>query len=149
DIMDRTQGDPNFVVARPWVQVPSNCVVPVPVAEAWLNKNPANTRFWELCGPGGPLTQFDIPIVDPATGRNYDPNYYNGANGTTNINGGAGIPDDLSGAELPNSPHWTMNVGAQYSRDFLEGWRATLRADAYWQSQSWARVYNDDPYDKL
>jgi len=34
--------------------------------------------------------------------------------------------------------------------DILDGqWRLTVRGDAYWQSQSWARVYNDNPYDKL
>src|SRR5690606_34315899 len=38
-------------------------------------------------------------------------------------------------------PHWTVNLGAQYGRD-LGSWRATVRGDAYWQSQSWARVYN-------
>jgi outer membrane receptor protein involved in Fe transport len=43
-----------------------------------------------------------------------------------------------------------MNIGAQYGHDILDGsWRATIRGDAYWQSQSWARVYNDNPYDKL
>jgi len=55
----------------------------------------------------------------------------------------------LGGNELPNSPHWTANIGAQYGWDVLDGWRATVRGDAYWQSQSWARVYNADPYDKL
>ena len=59
------------------------------------------------------------------------------------LNGGAGIKAQLGGNELPNAPHWTTNVGAQYGRDILDGsWRVTLRGDAYWQSQSWARVYN-------
>jgi iron complex outermembrane recepter protein len=65
------------------------------------------------------------------------------------IHGGAGIAKELGGNELPNSPHWTANIGAQYGMDFLEDWRVTFRGDAYWQSQSWARVYNSDPYDKL
>src|SRR5690606_24677497 len=46
-------------------------------------------------------------------------------------------------------PHWTVNIGAQHGWDILDGWRATVRGDAYWQSQSWHRVYNSDPYDKL
>ena len=58
------------------------------------------------------------------------------------INGGAGIAQDLSGHKLPNSPHWTMNFGAQYGYEFAGDWKATIRGDAYWQSQSWARVYN-------
>ena len=28
-------------------------------------------------------------------------------------------------------------------------WAATLHGDFYWQSSSWARVINSDPYDKL
>jgi outer membrane receptor protein involved in Fe transport len=57
-------------------------------------------------------------------------------------NGGLGLYDDLSGNELPNAPHWTVSLGAQHSWEFLDDWRATIRADGYWQSQSWARVYN-------
>ena len=30
-----------------------------------------------------------------------------------------------------------------------EDWAATLHSDFYWQAQSWARIENDDPYDKL
>ncbi|MGE5500665.1 MAG: TonB-dependent receptor, partial [Ignavibacteriales bacterium] len=53
-----------------------------------------------------------------------------------------GFYADLSGNELPNSPHWTANLGAQYSHEFAGSWKATIRADGYWQAQSWARVYN-------
>ena len=40
DIMDRTQGNPGWVTTKPWFQLPSNCIVPVPIAEqylAWIN----------------------------------------------------------------------------------------------------------------
>ena len=30
-----------------------------------------------------------------------------------------------------------------------EDWAATLHSDFYWQSQSFARVFNDRPYDKF
>ena len=63
-------------------------------------------------------------------------------------NGGAGFFDELGGNELPNAPHWTASVGAQYSFGLPAGWEATLRGDFYWQSQSYARVYNTQ-YDKL
>ena len=52
-----------------------------------------------------------------------------------------GFFKELGGNKLPNAPHWTLSIGAQQGWDFLEGWRATLRGDAYWQSQSWARVH--------
>jgi outer membrane receptor protein involved in Fe transport len=145
DIMDRTQGNPDWVVAKPWAQLPSNCIVPTVVAEAWLLKE--DRAYVQLCGGvGGILGLFanQDPLVDPNTGLKYDVNHYPEANG------GAGLWADLGGNKLPNAPHWTMNIGAQYGHDILDGsWRMTVRGDAYWQSQSWARVYNDNPYDKL
>jgi outer membrane receptor protein involved in Fe transport len=158
DIMDRTAGNPDFVIMKPWVQLPSNCIVPTVVAQNQLLAYP-NNNIWTLCSGSAAFLDYlndyqnifsgDLPI-DPATGMIYEPAYYNGQNGTVDIHGGSGIAKDLSGKELPNAPHWTINIGAQYGHDILDGsWRATVRADAYWQSQSWARVYNDNPYDKL
>jgi iron complex outermembrane recepter protein len=150
DIMDRTAGHDDWILAKAWFQLPSNCIVPVPVAQSYLNTAEGLSGFWQLCrGVGGLIGSLAFPPIDPATGTYYDPLYYNGTNGRPNIHGGAGFTKDLGGNELPNSPHWTANIGAQYGHDLMEGWRATLRADAYWQSQSWARVYNDNPYDKL
>ena len=95
-------------------------------------------------GLGGILGNFGGPPADSNFGGlPYDPENY------PELNGGAGLLADLGGNELPNAPHWTMNVGAQYGWNFLADWRVTLRGDAYWQSQSWHRVYNSDPYDKL
>ncbi len=33
DVMNRTQGDPDWVVLRPWLQVPSNCIAPRSIVE--------------------------------------------------------------------------------------------------------------------
>jgi outer membrane receptor protein involved in Fe transport len=155
DIMNRTQGDPRYVVVKPWYQLPSNCVVPISVAEPWV-ANPTNTYgvngYMKMCGGiAGTVGGFASNVIDPATGQKYTP-LATDADGNLlypEINGGAGIKAQLGGNKLPNAPHWTMNLGAQYGFDFLQGWRATVRGDAYWQSQSWARVYNSDPYDKL
>jgi outer membrane receptor protein involved in Fe transport len=130
DIMNRTAGDPRYIVVKPWIQLPSNCVVPVSVAEQYPT------------GRGGGWTDLCGGIIGTDTLFNWS-DY-------PELNGGAGIKQDLGGNELPNAPHWTINLGAQYGHEILDGsWRATVRADAYWQSQSWARVYNLDPYDKL
>jgi len=152
DIMNRTQGNADWIVVRPWVQLPSNCIVPTALAESELSgTNPLGFAvgypaiFQSWCG-GVYIPLIGIPpqfLIDPATGQPYDPTYYDGTNGRVNIHGGAGIAQNLEGNELPNSPHWTMNIGGQYGFDMLDGsWRMTVRADAYWQSQSWARVYN-------
>ncbi|HEX5775233.1 MAG TPA: TonB-dependent receptor [Caulobacteraceae bacterium] len=144
DIMSRNQGDPDYTVTKAWLQLPSNCVIPTVVAESWLATHPG-IWYWDLCGGvGGMLGWIGGPPPDP----NFDGAPYDVAN-YPELNGGAGLLADLGGNELPNAPHWTTNIGAQYGIDILDGWRATIRGDVYWQSQSWHRVYNSDPYDKL
>ena len=145
DIMNRTQGNPNYTLVKPWMQLPSNCVIPTRVAEYWVANNDNLVQFWEMCGGlGGLFGLFSGErILDPVTEEPYDQANY------PELNGGAGLLADLGGNELPNAPHWTANVGAQYGWDILDGWRATVRGDAYWQSQSYHRVYNYEPYDKL
>jgi outer membrane receptor protein involved in Fe transport len=50
---------------------------------------------------------------------------------------------DLSGNELPHSPEFKVNFGAEYTiPDALAGWTAVVRADALWQSEYFAREYN-------
>jgi outer membrane receptor protein involved in Fe transport len=68
---------------------------------------------------------------------------------STAPNGGYGFDKDLSGNRLPNAPPFTVSFGAQYSIPVTEEWAATLRGDYYWQDYSWARVFNDNPYDRL
>ena len=144
DPMNRTLGNPDFVVMKPFVQLPSNCVIPVGVAESWLQNFDAIQQFWFMCGGlGGPLGTFTNPIRDPATGQLYDVNNY------PELNGGAGFYTELGGNELPNSPRWTVNLGAEYTIPFNDGWSATIRGDGYWQAKSWARAYNLAPYDRL
>ena len=148
DIINRTQGHPDYTIAKPWVQLPSNCIVPVHVAKRYVDGQGSWAAF---CGGVGGWVGAATPVRDSMFGDlPYNSANYNGENGTEDINGGAGIFDDLSGNELPNAPHWTTNIGAQYSFDLLDGsWRATVRGDAYWQSQSYHRIYNYEPYDKL
>jgi outer membrane receptor protein involved in Fe transport len=145
DIMNRTLGDPNYAIFKPWVQLPSNCVIPTPLAEAWLEKAEGTQFAWQPCGGVGGLLGafFGAGLTDPATGQIYDPANY------PELNGGAGLYTDLSSNELPNSPRWTVNLGAQYTIPFEGDWSATIRGDGYWQAKSWARVYNLNPYDRL
>jgi iron complex outermembrane receptor protein len=144
DLMNRTQDNPDWVVVKPWAQLPSNCVAPRGVVENYLQNAILVQNYFNICGGWTFSPGDDAAFLDPKTGQRYDPLTY------PEINGGAGFYQDLEGNELPNSPHWTVSVGAQYDWDLFDGdWKASLRSDAYWQSQSWARVYNSDPYDKL
>jgi outer membrane receptor protein involved in Fe transport len=71
---------------------------------------------------------------------------YTGLNvATTSQNGfavGQGVPVVLKGKQLPNSPDFTVSIGAQYVFDLPNEWRATLRGDYYWQDSSYARIFN-------
>ncbi|OWQ91142.1 hypothetical protein CDQ91_19620, partial [Sphingopyxis witflariensis] len=141
DIMNRTQGNSDYAVVKPWVQLPSNCVLPASVIE---QINFSATRPQIMCpGVRGPLVLTSSPVTDPATGAPFDYANY------PELNGGAGLSADLSGNELPNSPRWTVNLGAEYTFDFDQDWSATIRGDGYWQAKSWHRVYNLAPYDRL
>jgi len=83
------------------------------------------------------------PGFDPG-----DPNATNAGAGPA-PNGGAGFDKPLGGKELPNAPPFTVSFGAQYTMPVTSDWAATLRGDYYWQDNSWARVFNDNPYDRL
>lgn len=164
DVMNRTAGDPDWTLIRPWVQVPSNCIAPTEFVETILDgydptiENPSlalgnelttSQALAALCAGSARFGAFndnfveDFPFVrrwDQVYGFTYDPF-------TDAPNGGRGIETDLSGNELPNAPNLTASVGAQYSF-FLDDWELTPRADYYWQGESYFRVYNTE-YDRL
>jgi iron complex outermembrane receptor protein len=123
DLMDRTAGNPGWMVVRPFVTQASNCILPVDVV-AQLNRY---TGFEQACGaiygPGGS----GIPGAP---------------------NNGEGFDKNLSGNQLPNAPHFTSSLTAEYTMPVSNDWAATLHGDFYWQSQQWARVF-EDPIDKL
>jgi outer membrane receptor protein involved in Fe transport len=118
DLMNRTQGDPDLLLVRPYFQFASSCVIPKATGVSLAS---SGFPLSVLCG----LPHGGLPL-----------NWLNGPNQ------GMGVYDQLGGNELPNAPHWTVSLGGQQTWEVAEGWTATVRADAYWQSQSWARVYN-------
>ncbi|MCZ6869526.1 MAG: TonB-dependent receptor [Gammaproteobacteria bacterium] len=66
-----------------------------------------------------------------------------------------GLDTDLDGNELPASPEHSFKLGADYTWDIDRIWGAlTLRADYYWQGESYAREFNTkgdeiDSWDQL
>ena len=56
-----------------------------------------------------------------------------------------GVNVNLKGKELPNAPHFTVSLGAQYTMEMDNGWAAVARADYYHQTESFARIYNSGP----
>lgn len=163
DVMDRTQGNSEFTVLRPWLQVPSNCIAPTVFVEELLRNGASVEALASLCPGATRLGTYD-PSVPGRSGWHtqygftYNPlNPYNPDTVGLNIdqggsgapNGGRGFDAILDGNELPNAPRWTANIGSQY-KFFLENgdWEFTIRGDYYVQSKSYARIYNTE-FDRL
>jgi iron complex outermembrane receptor protein len=151
DLMDRTAGNPNWIVVKPFVTTASNCILPTYVVAASIESgNPS--PFYHICG-----TAYGADL-DPPTGLPYAPYPYTGGvptpgaypgfNPATAPNNGEGFDKQLGGNQLPNAPHFTTSLTAEYSMPVSDDWVATLHGDFYWQSQQWARVF-EDAIDKI
>ncbi len=176
DLMDRTDSanHPGWMVVKPFPTQASNCIIPDYVVAADHRLNPDNSPAFSI--PGLCARSY-TDHIDPITQHPYDPNttsyttyvthitypypgfdpVSNDPNAPADVNNGLGLTPnngegfakDLSGHELPNAPHFTMSLSGEYTLPLSEDWAATLHSDFYWQSQSWARIFNDRPYDKL
>ncbi len=62
--------------------------------------------------------------------------------GATNNPYQFGLPENIGGNKLPNTPDFTVSAGAQYVFELPGDFRATLRGDYYWQDDSYARIFN-------
>ncbi|HEY5238086.1 MAG TPA: TonB-dependent receptor [Rhizomicrobium sp.] len=164
DLMDRADvaQHPDWMVVKRYVTQASNCVFPVYVVAALLTVDPADTfnqsgpTLYQACDLAynsdshiDPVTQ--LPYVkDPTVGAGYYlPPGYIGFDPGTAPNGGQGFSKNLSGNQLPNAPPFTLSFGTQYTLPLSADWAGTARGDFYWQDNSWARVFNDNPYDRL
>lgn len=149
DVMNRTQGNADWMLLRPWVQVPSNCIAPTKHVERILQANKGDEMtMWALqglCAGSKRYGSFN-PEFDTFLKLHEIYNFTYDAL-TEAPNGGRGFMANLGGNELPNSPNWTANIGAQYSF-YIEGWDLTVRGDYYRQSESYARIYNTE-YDRI
>jgi len=159
DLMDRTAGQPGWVLIKPFVNESSNCIFPTDLAKYMTSPAPE--------GLGGTVTSYCayayILHVDPFTGLPYVANPidkrpdfggslppgYAGYDPATAPNNGTGFSKNLGGNSLPNAPPYTVSFGAQYSVPLTADWAGTLRGDFYWQDSSWWRVFNDLSYDRL
>jgi iron complex outermembrane recepter protein len=139
DLIDRTAGHPGWLVIGPFPTQASNCIMPVDAA---------------VQGCGTTYVLDAAAGIDPVTGLPYVPNPpghpgYPGFDPRTAPNNGEGFAKNLGGNQLPNAPHFTTSLSGEYTLPVSQDWAATLHSDFYWQSQSFARVFNDRPYDKL
>lgn len=136
DVMNRTQGNPDWTLVRPWVQLTSSCIAPTSIVKNIVQDPSAPPLVLALlCGGVAGLNFGSFKPGDTLAAK------YGAYDLKTAPNNGQGIAADVSGHELPNAPHWTLNLGVQYT--FESGdWALTPRADFYRQDASWARIYN-------
>ncbi len=160
DLMDRTAGHSDWIVAKPSVFSTSNCILPRYVVAELVEAALLNPQHFGSYWDGG---QYISSVgwgnaCETAYNTHQDPIIGEGLTGfvppsgfdpTTAPNNGEGFDKDLSGNQLPNAPPLTVSFGAQYSMPLTADWAATLRGDYYWQDYSWARIFNDNPYDRL
>ena len=173
DLMDRTDAanHPGWMVVKPFVTQSSNCILPVYVVQALLQEHSARDQGDDpVASTAYACEEAYIEHLDPATLYPYTatpsaagnsgykggilpftvPAGYPGFDPTQPaINNGEGFAKNVGGNQLPNAPHFTTSLSAEYTLPVSENWAATLHGDFYWQSQSFARVFNDRPYDKL
>jgi iron complex outermembrane recepter protein len=172
DLMDRTAGHAGWIVAKRFPTQASNCVLPEYVMAATFIYSPhflddnCGAAYDGLVDPVTYAPYTPNPSVPggvgPPFGQSYAP--YPGfdplsvdPNAPADVNRGLGLPPnngqgfdkDLSGNKLPNAPPFTVSFGAQYTIPLSADWAGTLRSDYYWQDYSWARVFNDNPYDRI
>jgi iron complex outermembrane recepter protein len=153
---------------KPFVTQASNCILPKYVVAGILNTpdffatgqlvdvspiaNACGNAYTLHVDPVTVLPYVADPTISARSdnfGHGYIPAGYQGFNPGSAPNNGQGFDKDLSGNQLPNTPHFTTSLSGDYTMPVSEDWAATLHSDFYWQSQSYARVFNDRPYDKI
>jgi outer membrane receptor protein involved in Fe transport len=124
NVYDRTAGNPNLTYVR--TTGAAGCVVPTSLAvtaQTAVNATVAglgpSPTYQQLVAAGGPVRAL-----------------------CTNALATGGVDQALKGRQLPQAPHWTVALGAQYQWDITGAWKATARVDYYRRSDSYSRIYN-------
>ncbi len=137
DVFNRTQSNPLLTLVKS--SGAANCVVTTAHAAFALSVSNTAGSVFNLLG-----------VCTPATTATAGTPLFAGgpvAVGTNAFGGliSDGVGVDLTGKELPNAPHYTFSLGAQYNWEFGAGWEGTIRGDYYRQTDSYSRMYNSAP----
>ncbi len=132
DTFNRTQSIAGLTLVKS--SAASNCVVSTAAAAAALG----------IANATNPFNLLGVCTLASAAGAGTNINGTGAIAAGTNAFGGLvseGVEANVKGNELPNAPHWTVSLGAQYTWN-LGDWDATLRGDYYHQTKTFARIYN-------
>ncbi len=148
---DFINGFDDWIVLQPDQKTASNCIAPRELIEAayLAGFTPVAGEFCPNGNlAGGKSSRTAVAYFDENgtlirnSNKLYDP-------AKDAPNGSQGFAKDLSGNELPNAPRFTVSLGGQQTFYLPANWSLTTRLDWYWQDESYARVYNFEPYDRL
>ena len=141
DVMDRTAGNPDWVLVRPWLQLAANCIAPRELVEM-ATENFYADEFTAGANPNylGSFCTVELPLADG--GFTSDQGFEGGPgilayllggefyNPETDApNGGQGFSKNIGGNELPNAPRITASLSPQYTFALANS-DLTLRADS-------------------
>ena len=137
DVANRTQGDPDYVLLTDTGRGADfsfqNYVARAEDVLPWVG---AATSVGAAFPAPGTLYENGIPSY-------FSRSFLEGV-GVATL---AGVPVDVSGNEMPNSPPHSIGLGIAHTWPLAAG-ALTLRYDYYWQDTSFARVFNT-PGDKI
>jgi outer membrane receptor protein involved in Fe transport len=125
DTMNLTQGNPAYTLVHGLDG--TACLAPTSVLAGYIAAGEAGAALTH------PAYGVSALCSQPA---------YTAAGASVNFANVNGVPTNIGGNQMPNSPHWTVSAGAQYVMQLTDDWKATLRGDYYWQDSSFARVFN-------
>jgi outer membrane receptor protein involved in Fe transport len=138
DTFNRTQGVAGLTEVKS--SSASNCVLSTQAAATVLGFS----NLPPTINPNGPFALLAACTLANTNGAGTNINGSGALAAGSNAFGGLvseGVPVNLKGNDLPNSPHWTVSLGAQYTWH-LGDWDAVLRGDYYKQTATYARIYN-------
>ncbi len=119
DQLNLTQGNAAYTLVKQTSG--SNCLAPTAAVAGFIATGQPAYGLGTLCDPTSAAAK--------AFGATTNPYIY-------------GVPKNIGGNQLPNTPPVTVSVGAQYVFQLPADWRATVRGDYYWQDDSFARIFN-------
>ncbi|MCI3131968.1 TonB-dependent receptor [Phenylobacterium aquaticum] len=137
DLMNLTQSDPTLSTVRNGVTY-SMCVAKV--SELAKLQQAVNAGLVPAAAVSGSL--FAPALLPGVCNGGFAPGTPAATALGFSVTPSAGVPAKLGGNELPNSPHFTASVGAQYQWELAGGWQVTPRVDFYYQGKSYARIFN-------
>ena len=143
DLMDRTAGNPDWIVVKPFVTQASNCILPAYVVAADLTAGRRQfaalpARLLRHAYDGMSIRSRDAALCAESDGDQlaayrvtqypgFDPVSVDPAAIPASIrcdrapNNGEGFDKNLSGNKLPNAPPFTVSFGAQYTMPLTTG----------------------------